>query len=446
MPASPPHRTRPGGTRLALLRTGVLIISIIISIAAVETFLHLRYQPSMLATLGGPGPHFAGRRGRLDDQPRTPGVPRLMILGDSITFGQGLADDADLWPERLARRYEREQTRAEMAVYAWPGRDIDVHEQQFAASAHRVAPDALVYQWFVNDIETDGARPDNRRWWQRTAADAWLKRHSYLYFLVDTRLSRLLPSVDRSYIQYLLGDYQSDTLEWETFERGFHNLATRVAEAVPGMKVLVLYPVLPFRGAYPLQPIHDRMRAIAGPHRFDIAPLTWVRLLGGSTLRRDSNGRQILSLPAASIGPAVTTPPFYPTRTPLDVVVTMAVHGSTRQDVGRIELMDDQGKPLSSAPLSVGSDEAKPTEVAVHLDTQAMTGRYVSLTLHKTAAVTVDLLSIGVQVDYGFTVVDPTPALATFDTHVNVYDAHPSARAQQVVADAVYDVLKGRFP
>jgi lysophospholipase L1-like esterase len=438
----------PRGLRLTLLRAGVLVLSLVVSVIAVETILRLRYQRSMLATIGGPGPHFAGRRGRLDENPKTPGVPRMMILGDSITFGQGLSDDADLWPERLARRYEREQKRFEMAVYAWPGRDIDIHEQQFAASNSRIAPDVLIYQWFVNDIENASMRPDNRRWWQRTAADAWMRRHSYFYFLIDTRLSRFLPPPDRSYVEYLLDTYGPDTLEWETFERKFHNFAARVAEAVPGVKMLVLYPVMPFSGAYPLQSIHGRMRELAGPHRFDMDPQTWLRSLGGSAVRRDRNGRQLLSLPAAGVGPAVTTQPFYPTRNPLDVIVTITTSGTNgiaRQEVGRVDLMDDQGKSISSAPLVVDGGNGDPQDVTVHLDSGQMTGRYVWLVVHKTAAVPMDLNAIGLQVDYGFTVVDPTEVLAGFDTHVNIYDAHPNARAQQVVADAVYEALRGHW-
>lgn len=430
----------PGGTRLALLRLGVLVVSLVISLAVVEGALHVRYQRSMLATLGGPGPHFAGRRGRLDEAEKTAGVPRLMILGDSITFGQGLADDADPWPEQLARRYEREQKRVEMAVYAWPGRDIDMHERQFAASAHRVVPDAFVYQWFVNDIENSTARPDNRRWWQRTAVDGWLKRHSYLYFLIDSRLTRLLPPLDRSYVQYLLDDYRPGGLEWERFELAFHNLAARVDETGPRARLLVLYPVLPFRGAYPLQPIHDAMRELAGPHRFDFAAATLVRQLGGAALQRDADGRERLRLPAAGLGPAIGTPAFYPTRQPLDVVLTLTAAVDAPREVCRVDLIDDAGKAIGSAPVIVDNDH--PVDAVVHLDAGGMTGRYVSLLVHKTAPVSVDVSGLALQVDYGFSVVDPTPALAGFDTHVNVYDAHPNARAQQIVADAVYDALK----
>lgn len=429
--------------RLAVLRAGVLLVSCALSLAAVETVLHLRYQRSMLATIGGPGPHFSGRRGRLDEQEKRPGVPRIMILGDSITFGQGLADDADPWPERLARRFEHEQTPVEMAVYAWPGRDIDIHEQQFVASAHRIMPDAFIYQWFVNDIEDAHLRPDNRRWWQHTTADAWLSRHSYLYFLLDTRLGRLLPPVETSYVQYLLNNYPAGSLEWDRFERTFHNLAVRVDETVPGQKLLVLYPVLPFSGRYPLQPIQDRVRALAGPHRLEMPPAAWTRLLGGSSMHRNAAGDDVVSLPAAATGPAVSTKPFYPTAGPMEFVVTLGA-AAAHQEVARVELLDDRGTPLDSAPLVMESDGAAPAEVPIRLDAHGLSGHYVFLTIHKTAAVPVELTGIGMQVDYGFTVVDPIDALNAFDTHVNVYDAHPNGRAQQVVADAVYQAMHGR--
>lgn len=428
-------------TRLVLLKVGVLLLSLALSLAAVEGVLRLRYQPSMLATIGGPGPHFAGRRGRLDEGVKKPGVPRLMILGDSITFGQGLADDADLWPERLARRFEREQKPFDLAVFAWPGRDIEVHEQQFAAMSHRIAPDVFIYQWFVNDIE-NSLRPDNRRAWQRTAADAWLNRHSYLYFLLNTRLARSLPPTDRSYIQYLLDDYRPGSLEWDLFERTFHNLAVRVDAAVPGQKILLLYPLLPFRGPYPLQPIHDRMRTLAGPHRMDFPRTTWTRLLAGSSLRRDAAGREVLALPAHATGPAVMTNAIYPTPGPMDVVIGLGAATAARQELGRVELVDDTGALVDAAPLVLEGGTGEPGEVTVRLDPKGLSGHYVTLAVHKTSPLPMDLSSIGLVVDYHFTVIDPTPDLAGFDTHVNIYDAHPNARAQQVMADAVYEVLR----
>lgn len=432
-----------GQVRLAVMRVGVLIVSLVVSVAAIEIVLRVRYQRSMLATIGGPGPHFSGRRGRLDESPKKPGLPRLMILGDSITFGQGLPDDADPWPERLARRFEREQKPVEMAVYAWPGRDIDSHEQQFAASSHHVQPDVFIYQWFVNDIESARRRPDNRRWWQRTAADAWLGRHSYLFFLLDTRLNRLLPPADRSYLRYLLDDYAPGTLEWDAFERTFHSLAARVDAAVPGQKLLVLYPVLPFWGSNPLQPIHDRMRALAGPHRMEMPTAAWTRLLAGSSLRRNATGHDVLSLPAAATGPAVSTRAFYPMHGPMEIVVGVSATTGSHEEVGRLELFDDLGQPLDSASLVVDAGRGEPRELTVHLDARGLTGHYVHLVLRKTAPVAMDVRSIGMQVDYRLRVVDPSASLNAFDTHVNIYDAHPSARAQQVVADAVYDALRG---
>jgi hypothetical protein len=54
----------------------------------------------------------------------------------------------------------------------------------------------------------------------------------------------------------------------------------------------------------------------------------------------------------------------------------------------------------------------------------------------------VSFASIDIPVDYGMEVVDLTEALNTFDTHASIFDAHPNARAHQVVAEEVLDVLR----
>ena len=40
--------------------------------------------------------------------------------------------------------------------------------------------------------------------------------------------------------------------------------------------------------------------------------------------------------------------------------------------------------------------------------------------------------SIDIPVDYGFTVVDVTEPLSTFNTHASMFDAHPNERAHAV--------------
>ena len=102
----------------------------------------------------------------------------------------------------------------------------------------------------------------------------WLRRHSYLYFFLDNRFNQLLPAPERSYVDYILQDFQPGSAEWTEFERYFHAFAIQ-AKAIASRRIMLLYPQVPFRDRYPLQPVHDRMKAMAAPHVLAIPPVIY---------------------------------------------------------------------------------------------------------------------------------------------------------------------------
>ena len=257
-----------------------------------EAALRIIYRDDGKRTLGGPG----GRqfeylfregesRGRLDHGAKKPGIPRIMVVGDSVTYGQGVRDWQDVWPEQLARALEQAGTPHEMSVLALPGRDIPAHVAEVESWAKDVQPDVFIYQWYVNDIEVEHHRPSGARWWHRLPWHERLQQSSHLYFFIDNRLTFLLPPPDRSYVQYILDDYIPGSLEWAEFERYFHRLATRAQEMAP-TRLLVIYPQVPFRGVSPLEPITTRLRAMCGAHALAIPPAAWIRSAGQLVDRR----------------------------------------------------------------------------------------------------------------------------------------------------------------
>ena len=96
------------------IRGLALLIAAGLFLATGEAALRFLYRDEGRRTLGGPGgrsfEHLTvGReqlRGRRDTGPRRDGVPRLMVIGDSITYGQGVRDWRDTWPELLVARLE----------------------------------------------------------------------------------------------------------------------------------------------------------------------------------------------------------------------------------------------------------------------------------------------------------------------------------------------------
>jgi hypothetical protein len=428
-----------------------LLVSVLIFLASGEAALRVIYRDRGKATLGGPGGHSFEhlyianqQRGRLDTGPRRPGVERLMVIGDSISWGLGVRDWTAVWTEQLARALEQKTGKPlEMAVLAEPGRDMWEHYAVLQDWGSRVQPDVLIYQWYVNDIEVVEHRPQYRRAWQRWSQHERLRSSSYLYFLLDHMAAWQLPLRERSYGDYILQDFVPGTYEWAEFERAFHSFATRAREIAPA-RLLVLYPQVPFRGSYPMQPIHDRMRALAGPHQLAIPPAGWVPVAGKIEPQPDAQWQQVIRVPASHAGAVFETRDYYVQEGVLDVAVRLAcedpsgapaalavdaVDHLTNQVVGRgSAAIDRQARGWQQLPMKI--------------DIRGTNGHSVRLRVNTPGGVTLSLASLDFPVDYGFTVVDLTEQLNGFNTHASMFDAHPNERAHAVMAQEVLAALE----
>lgn len=425
------------------LRLALPLFSALIFFGTGEAALRLVYRGGGRLTLGAPGgglfEHLTvhdQQRGRLEWGEKPAGVPRVMILGDSITWGTGVRHWEDTWPEQLAHQLEDAGRPHQFAVLSLPGREIDAHIVQFASWAHEVQPDVLIYQWYVNDIEIIEHRPSTERAWHRLPWHGSLRGTSYLYYFLDNRLQTLLRPPERSYVDYILTDFIPGSVEWTEFERDFHGLATRAREAAP-LRLLLLYPQVPFKGTYPLQSVHDRMRTLAAARTISIPPVAWRREVGAIVARPDSRWKQVVRLPARAGSTAIVTHAYY-ARNALDLTVTFA--GETLAPgvaIATVLAIDpNTHATVGSAPLVAESGARGVQSARVHLAFPDDEGREMQLAIGDTTT-EVDVASIDVKVDYGFHVLDLTDTLNTFDTHVSVFDAHPNPQAHKVVAQSV---------
>lgn len=430
------------------LRAALLLCSVLIFLATGEIALRAVYRDAGKRTLGAPGFHVFEhvnahdqQRGRLDFGEKRAGVPRLLVVGDSITWGTGVREWQDTWPEQLARMYEAAGQARELAVLSLPGRDIDAHVEQVKSWADDIRPDIFIYQWYVNDLEVLHHRPNTERWWHREGWHSWLRRASYLYYFFDNRVSQLLPPVERSYVDYVLQDFIPGSLEWSEFERYFHELATRAREMSP-RRLLVLYPQVPFKGEYPLRSIHERLAALARADRISIAPAAWVRTSGDIVARADGKWKQALWIPSSSPPRSIITRPYYLWRAVELVVSFSAPDTPAGTAVGIIEAFDaETGSTLASVPLVSSSAGDALQEASVRLELPDHAGRSVQLAFGAAGQGDALLASIDLRVNYGFHVLDLTEIMNGFDTHVSIFDAHPNPAAHRVVAEQVYREL-----
>jgi hypothetical protein len=443
-----------GGRRIALSLL-LMVFSFAIFLATGEIGLRVIYRDAGKRTLGGPGGYgfehltlHDEQRGRFDIGAKNPLKPRILILGDSITWGQGVREWQDVWPERLAGALEHAGTPHEMAGLAMPGRDIPAHVEQMEEWVSTIRPDVFVYQWYVNDIEVNSDRPRNQRSWQQWSGHERLRRTSYLYYFLDNRLSTYLPPSDRSYVQYILEDFAPGSREWSEFERLFHTLAMRAEEFAP-IRMMVIYPQVPYRGTSPLKPIHDRVIGLAGPHRFALPPAAWIRFAGTPVARADARWHQAVEVPPGALGPVLETREFYMPVGSFDVMVSIATTASSggspapaQASIASLELIDH----LTNGVLATTAIPALPShdgwqEVTVPMRVIDM-GRHVRLRLTSGGGAAFEVASIEIPVDYSFKVIDLTETLNGFDTHTSIFDAHPNTRAHEIIAENVFEALR----
>ncbi len=224
-------------------------------------------------------------RGPEPSRPKHRNGARILIQGDSIAWGQGVRDEAQLFSSRLLTRLRETNLPVDMAVLARPGREIDEHLQQLKKWGHELQPDVIIYQWYINDMELDKThRPKTYRLWRQPyLLYPILQKSSYFFFFLDFSLDTLLPSPVLSYENYLSSHFKEGSEGWQLFEQHFSDWAMSAKELTPRV-VVALYPHLSLQqGVTPLMrpeimDIHTRALALCRANNLVCVDL-WTALV-----------------------------------------------------------------------------------------------------------------------------------------------------------------------
>lgn len=137
---------------------------------------------------------------------RTPGVLRLAVIGDSYTYGQGIAREdrlTDLLDQALGPEVE-------VLNFGVPGADYPDHAANLALALEVAEPDFLILQWLFNDVREPGDDGGRLRSQPLLATlHGWLQPRSALYFMARQAFTALrddlglLPPPNTSYRPYL---------------------------------------------------------------------------------------------------------------------------------------------------------------------------------------------------------------------------------------------------
>jgi len=184
----------------------------------------------------------------------TPGLRRILAVGDSFTFGDGVARVEDTWPRVLEHDLREAGVACEVYNVGVPGADTEYERDLLRSFGYALHPTDVVVGFVLNDVEPPDAA---RRTVHREVflpllpiggLDDRLTRVSYAYSWLRARKNAVYGRFgwSRSYTDYLHGLYD-DARTWDRFADQARAL---VAEArAHGARVTVV--LFPFFGDMP---------------------------------------------------------------------------------------------------------------------------------------------------------------------------------------------------
>jgi hypothetical protein len=205
-----------------------------------------------------------GLRGPAYMNPKVPGTIRILVLGDSFTFGHGVTDDRAIFPTILERELNAESAGGGHAIEIlngglW-GSMTGQWLELFERVKDRFEPDIVVMVFFLRD----GTRTSSMGGFfgpirqQIVAANrrSAVYQFSYAYRLYKDLIDR--NRIHNSYSRALLDSYigtPEQTEEWRLAQENMHRIKL-IAESRDATTALVIFPVLAeLNEHYPFQPI-----------------------------------------------------------------------------------------------------------------------------------------------------------------------------------------------
>jgi hypothetical protein len=170
---------------------------------------------------------------------------RILVLGDSMTFG---------WGAKEKKRVAGPDRHVEV-VNAGVGNYNTVQEAAyFAERGLALRPDVVLLGFYINDAEPVPTRETG-----------WLAEHSYLYVLASSLADALQRKVGwrEGYEDYYARLYREDSHGWQDCRQALADLA-RLTSARGIALAVVLIPELHFPGGrYPFDHVHGAVTRVA---------------------------------------------------------------------------------------------------------------------------------------------------------------------------------------
>ena len=192
-----------GGKRTKDIMISCLVFSFSLFVSLVISEFVVRVVYSDVSTTGDGGSYFTSRwikehpprlnsfgfREREIMKKSSSGIYRIAIVGDSLTYGQGIKEN-DRLSNILENRLNKNNRNYEVYNFGRSGAETIDHNNFLRKYVLSINPDYILLQWYVNDFEghDKSGRPSGSQYWRLFPSDTvigYLTRNSALFYIVN---------------------------------------------------------------------------------------------------------------------------------------------------------------------------------------------------------------------------------------------------------------------
>jgi len=198
------------------------------------------------------------------------GIFRVLVLGDSQTFGHGIKNLKDTWVKKLEGKLQKEGRNASIEVLniSGPGWNSDTHLYELFKNGFKFNPDLIILAYYHNDIPSPTSVNCNSSD-RKIIPNINTFQSSKLVSFIDFRINRLLEKIGEkpSYSDCLNQVYDSVGWEMEKFYLDIIGLALLMKKI--HFMVTVIPIIHQLDDDYPLLGAHKKLKAFSHQRRIE---------------------------------------------------------------------------------------------------------------------------------------------------------------------------------
>lgn len=210
---------------------------------------------------------------------RSPGVRRIVVLGDSYTQGVGV-EFQETFSKRLEPRLERAWGPSEVINFGVSGYNTVLELATLRETAAQFKPDLIVVGYVLNDIEISNPASEARAGLESQSlvdqAHTGLKRRSMLYRHLAPKIGRVLGMFGARYAvgmtSFMMASYDEASPGWVASRQALLGIAAE-ARQLDARLLVVVFPAMNDFRTYPLSHAHEAITRFCTQNGIDVLDL-----------------------------------------------------------------------------------------------------------------------------------------------------------------------------